>query len=417
MIKVVELSLAPYNPNRDLLYNLNGDLYWDGTIITGGVGGATNLAVANRTGTTLDVTSDTGTDATIPEANTTEAGLLTAADKVKLNAITGTNSGDEVSATETVEGIAEIATQAETNAGGDDSRFVTPLKLATWWTLVKTLDQTISGIWTFTKQLILSDIADPGATANQLYSVSGAIKWAGKLLAQIATTLGNSQVVETDGSGNLISAAKGTAYNKSYGSASGTTAQGNDARFDKETLQAMAAMGGAIIAEPVGYSFWNCNQNQSIVAARAVYFAVWIPKDMTITGVKWYQGQQGAYTASDTNEINLYTFSGGTLTKVAGTGNDGNLWKSASGTFVTYAFTGTYAATAGLHFIGMIWNRSAVTTVPIITGLNTTIGSGMDFTNSSKFIALLNTQTALAATTQAMSALTTSTQGFYVALY
>lgn len=33
-------------------------------------------------------------------------------------------------ATETVAGIAEIATQAETNAGTDDARFVTPLKLA-----------------------------------------------------------------------------------------------------------------------------------------------------------------------------------------------------------------------------------------------------------------------------------------------
>jgi hypothetical protein len=36
------------------------------------------------------------------------------------------------SATETTAGIAEIATQAETDTGTDDLRFVTPLKLATW---------------------------------------------------------------------------------------------------------------------------------------------------------------------------------------------------------------------------------------------------------------------------------------------
>lgn len=36
------------------------------------------------------------------------------------------------SATETTAGIAEIATQAETDSGTDDLRFVTPLKLATW---------------------------------------------------------------------------------------------------------------------------------------------------------------------------------------------------------------------------------------------------------------------------------------------
>lgn len=61
----------------------------------GGVGGATNLAVANRTGTTLTVTSDTGSDAVIPEASATEAGLLKATDKVKLNNTSGTNTGDQ----------------------------------------------------------------------------------------------------------------------------------------------------------------------------------------------------------------------------------------------------------------------------------------------------------------------------------
>lgn len=35
-------------------------------------------------------------------------------------------------ATETTAGIAEIATQAETNAGTDDARIITPLKLANW---------------------------------------------------------------------------------------------------------------------------------------------------------------------------------------------------------------------------------------------------------------------------------------------
>ena len=36
------------------------------------------------------------------------------------------------SATESVEGVAEIATQVETDAGSDDQRFITPLKLANW---------------------------------------------------------------------------------------------------------------------------------------------------------------------------------------------------------------------------------------------------------------------------------------------
>ena len=36
------------------------------------------------------------------------------------------------SASESTAGIAELATQAETDAGTDDARIVTPLKLATW---------------------------------------------------------------------------------------------------------------------------------------------------------------------------------------------------------------------------------------------------------------------------------------------
>ena len=44
---------------------------------TGGAGG-TNLGVANITATTLDITSDTGSDATVPAATSIAAGLLTA---------------------------------------------------------------------------------------------------------------------------------------------------------------------------------------------------------------------------------------------------------------------------------------------------------------------------------------------------
>lgn len=65
------------------------------TIDATGGGGATNLGVANKTSTTLDVTSDTGTDATLPEATITEAGLLAATDKIKLIATSGTNTGDQ----------------------------------------------------------------------------------------------------------------------------------------------------------------------------------------------------------------------------------------------------------------------------------------------------------------------------------
>lgn len=52
-------------------------------------------------------------------------------------------------ASETVAGVAEIATNAETAAGTDDERIVSPLKLSTWWTTVRAAAATITGVWTF----------------------------------------------------------------------------------------------------------------------------------------------------------------------------------------------------------------------------------------------------------------------------
>lgn len=51
----------------------------------GGPSGPVNLGISNKTATTLEVTSSTGTPAILPSATITEAGLLSATDKVKLN--------------------------------------------------------------------------------------------------------------------------------------------------------------------------------------------------------------------------------------------------------------------------------------------------------------------------------------------
>ncbi len=60
---------------------------------------------------------------------------LTATDKTSLvaaiNETKAGNSGSPAAASEIVSGIAEIATQVETNTGTDDARFVTPLKFQT----------------------------------------------------------------------------------------------------------------------------------------------------------------------------------------------------------------------------------------------------------------------------------------------
>jgi len=73
--------------------NADFDVHWVDQI-GGPGGGATNLGyTASPTGGT--VTSDTGTDATIPLADATNAGLMTPAEKAKVAATSGTNTGDQ----------------------------------------------------------------------------------------------------------------------------------------------------------------------------------------------------------------------------------------------------------------------------------------------------------------------------------
>jgi hypothetical protein len=54
--------------------------------------GVTDLAVGTRTTTTMVVTSSSGTDVTLPQATTTQAGLLNGADKTRLDELGATDS-------------------------------------------------------------------------------------------------------------------------------------------------------------------------------------------------------------------------------------------------------------------------------------------------------------------------------------
>ena len=75
----------PTSPSASPRWLFNG-VQWDlvGVASTGGVA---NLSIANRGANTLDILSDTGTDVTIPASTITEAGLATASQIIKLSGI------------------------------------------------------------------------------------------------------------------------------------------------------------------------------------------------------------------------------------------------------------------------------------------------------------------------------------------
>lgn len=124
---------------------LDLSLYLDDTnlarLTSGSIDGTTGIATFTRSdATTFTIDMSAFLDAitlnnTLVSTSTTE-GLTAAQGKVLKDLIdvintnnTGVNTGDEVSATTTTEGIIELATQTEVDTGTDSSRAVTPSTL------------------------------------------------------------------------------------------------------------------------------------------------------------------------------------------------------------------------------------------------------------------------------------------------
>ena len=117
-----------YNANSPALYIEDA-----GGSVVKIANGVTDLGTANVTTTTLDVTNSTGTDATLPAATTSAAGLLSSADKTKLDlqpatphwqrtgtTISPSTSGDnlEIGGTAEVDGASTFNAVVENTSGG-----------------------------------------------------------------------------------------------------------------------------------------------------------------------------------------------------------------------------------------------------------------------------------------------------------
>lgn len=160
--------------------------------------------------------------------------------------------------------------------------------------------------------------------------------------------------------------------------------------------------------------------SSSLTDGRVEYTAIWIPSAMTLTGVEFFQGIQGNFTADNENAIALFTYSGGTMTKVATSANNGDIWKGASNTMQRVAFTTPYAATRGLYYIGLLYNSSAQITAPAINVLTTSLNAAIasqGYSDSAKIFGFRNSQSALPSTTEAMTNVTAFNRCFYLAVY
>ena len=119
--------------------------------------------------------------------------------------------------------------------------------------------------------------------------------------------------------------------------------------------------------------------------------AVYVPVGATITGVRWWQGVQGAFTPSGENRFALFSYSGGTLTRIAQTINSDTVWETAvTNGWTSFAFDAPVAVSAGLYYIAALYNGGAtIPTIGIVpNSFNASVNIG-DFTNSAKLSLIL----------------------------
>lgn len=135
---------------------------------------------------------------------------------------------------------------------------------------------------------------------------------------------------------------------------------------------AMQAVGSTIKYQSVGTNLVLGANSTALVNGNVRWVAVYVTKQTSITGIGFYQKVQGVFTGSADNKLALYSLSSGTLTQVASTANDENIWKNAANTYVRVPFsTGVYAAKPGLYYVAFTYNNSAQTTAPsLIFGTN-----------------------------------------------
>lgn len=144
-------------------------------------------------------------------------------------------------------------------------------------------------------------------------------------------------------------------------------------------------------------SISNITQSLTLATGQLRLIAVYVPIATTVQGVKWFQSQQGAFTSSGFNGVALFSYSGGTLSRISISADSELIWETATlNTWGSTTFTSPQAISSGLYYIGILFNGGA--TVPAIYGTvnsasaNVNIG---DFTNSAKLNLNLGSQTTM----------------------
>lgn len=163
--------------------------------------------------------------------------------------------------------------------------------------------------------------------------------------------------------------------------------------------EGIRALGGTTKAYTFGIN--NPGVTSYTMVDGTVYFTkLYLDSAMTIRSITVTETIQGDYTADGYNGIGLYSYNNGTLTLVASSTNNGNLWKTSYYP-VVYNLSSPYSATKGMYAVGLLYNSSAQVTAPaLIAGTSYSSSHGfMTFGITGKVYTTLAGQSTLPAST------------------
>ena len=236
-------------------------------------------------------------------------------------------------------------------------------------------------------------------------------------LTQVTSVSGSAPIASTGGTTPTLSISQATTSTDGYLSSTDWNTFNGKIGSDA-TLLGYNGLGSPIKAYPLGINLTAAGASLAFSDARLWLIPVYVGADTTITGVKWYQVTQGTYTGDAYNGVGLYSISGGTLTLVASSTNDLNIWKTAaSASWGNKAFSTSPPISRGTYYIGALANATGAITSAIGT---VTIGAatltGFDFT-ASRMYCYLATQATLPASIALSGTVSLGASGLYFSLY
>jgi len=194
----------------------------------------------------------------------------------------------------------------------------------------------------------------------------------------------------------------------------------NGLTLDSTALSAagklIESQGGTFLGETINVPLLLAGAATTLNDASIKYQSLYCHKSGTATGIAIRISTQGSFVADNFNGVALFTQSAGTLTQVAISANDGNIWQQVPGVY-GIPFTTPYAVTAGtVYWVAFLYNSSSQTTAPVVRGVNLVDNIGGTYLGSVKFGGGTNTVTAMPSSVTVAS-MTAGTTSVWASLY